>query len=66
MRRVRVALGLCLMQAWGECAGVRRFLDLTKSMWAARAAGVVIGVGAWGQVCIWGSQVGVVGAELYL
>ena len=38
MRRVRVALGLCLMQDWGECE-VRELLNLMKSRWAARAAG---------------------------
>ena len=38
MRRVRVALGLCLMQAWGD-REVRKLLDLTKSRWAERAAG---------------------------
>ena len=35
---MRVALGLCLMQAWGDCE-VRELFNLTKSRWAVRAAG---------------------------
>ena len=66
LRRVRVALGLCLMQAWGD-REVRKLLDLTKSRWAERAAGggdlrTVVRTSLYvGQ-----SGKSVVGAELYL
>lgn len=66
MRRVRVALGLCLMQAWGDCE-VRELLDLMKSRWAERAAGGVdLRTVVRTSLYVGESGKSVVGAELYL
>ena len=63
--RVRVALGLCLMQAWGDCE-VRKLLDLTKSRRAARAEGGGCRPVVRTSLDEWELVMSGVGAELYL